>query len=360
MQRRLLAAIAFLCVLAISAIAQTGNPGAPVPRLHGPEKQASLAAARGDTGAPKGNPDSVALDQAVITLKDGCKPIGNLTPAKDCLSEVTKAQFEKLTTALQPGMNWDSKRAFAGNYGKLLIYADAARALNLENSPEVQQIIQFVTNQVLAEAVKRHYADEYAHPSDQQIEEYYKQNSAKYVEADLQRIIVPHQPGTLEKPAPSDADQAAGAEKIRQQWVAGGDPGKLQQAAYDLAGVTGAGSPDVTLGKRQPGSLPLNQEAVFQLKAGDVSQVFSDPAAYYIYKVVSVREIPISDVQDSIIKTLQQRQMQDKLDEIGKSATPVLNETYFGPAPAVGGAMPGGRPGPAGAPQASNPPDPPK
>jgi hypothetical protein len=88
--------------------------------------------------------------------------------------------------------------------------------------------------------------------------------------------------------------------------------------------------------------------------------VFSDPAAYYIYKVVSVREIPISDVQDSIIKTLQQRQMQDKLDEIGKSATPVLNETYFGPAPAVGGAMPGGRPGPAGAPQASNPPDPPK
>jgi len=356
MQRQLLAAIAFLCVLPMSAMAQTSNPGAPVPRLHGSEKQSSIAAARGDTGEPKGKPDEVSMDQPVITLKDGCKPIGNLTPAKDCISEVTKAQFEKLATALQPGMNWDSKRAFAGNYGKLLIYADAARALNLENTPDVQQILQFVTNQVLAEALKRHYTEEYAHPSDQQIEEYYKQNNAKYKEAELQRIIVPHQPGTPEKPAPSDADQTAAAEKIRQQWIAGGDPSKLQQSAYELAGVTGNGSPEITLGKRQAGSLPPNQEAVFQLKAGEVSQVFSDPAAYYIYKVVSVREIPVSEVRESIIRTLQQRQIQDKMDEIGRSATPVLNETYFGPTQVPGGAMPSGRPGPAGAPQASNPP----
>src|SRR5215831_20021269 len=187
MQRQLSAAIAFSCVLAGSAIAQTGNPGAPRPRVHGPEKQASLAAARGDVPAPKGNPDAVAMDQAVITLKGGCTAVDSLTPAKDCVSQVTKAQFEKLTSALQPGMNWDSKRAFAGNYGRLLIYADAARALNLENTPDVQQILQFVTNQVLAEALKRHYTEEYAHPSDQQIEEYYKQNNAKYKEAELQR-----------------------------------------------------------------------------------------------------------------------------------------------------------------------------
>ncbi|HEX8895218.1 MAG TPA: peptidyl-prolyl cis-trans isomerase [Terriglobales bacterium] len=356
MQLQLLAAVALSCVLAGSAIAQTTSPGAPAPRLHGPEKQASLAAAHPDTTAPKGNPDAVAMDQAVITLKGGCTPVGGLTPAKDCVSEVTKAQFEKLTTALQPGMNWDMKRGFATNYGKLLVYADAARALNLESNPDVVQVIQFVTNQVLAEAVKRHYADEYAHPSDQQIEEYYKQNSAKYIEANLERMIVPHVPGTPQKPAPSDADQAAAAEKIRQQWIAGGDPSKLQQSAYELAGVTGTGSPDVSLGARRPGSLPVNQEAVFRLKAGEISQVFSDPAAYYIYKAVSVREIPVSEVRDSISKTLQQRQMQDKLDEIGKSATPVLNEVYFGPAPVPGGPMPGGRPGPAGAPQASNPP----
>ena len=74
------------------------------------------------------------MDQPVITLKGGCEPIGNLAPAKDCISSVTRAQFEKLTNALQSGMPFDTKRTFANNYSKLLIYADAARALHLENT----------------------------------------------------------------------------------------------------------------------------------------------------------------------------------------------------------------------------------
>jgi len=356
MQRQSLAIFAFSCVLAGSALAQTSTPEAPLRKLRGPEKQASVSAARGDTGAPKGNPDAVGLDQAVITLQGGCTPFDGITPSKDCVSQVTKAQFEKLATAIQPSMTWDSKRNFAGNYGRLLVFADAARALNLENNSDVQQVVQFVTNQVLADALKRHYTEEYAHPSDVQIEDYYKQNSSKYLEVSLERIIVPHIPSSTEKPAPSDAEQAAGAEKIRQQWVAGQDPVKLQQAAYELAGVTSSGSPNVNLGPKQPGSLPPNQEGVFQLKAGDISPVYGDPAAYYIYKVLSVRQIPVSELRDSIIKTLQQRQLQEKLEEIGKSATPVLNETYFGPAPVPGGPMPGGGPGSAAAPQASNPP----
>ena len=317
MQRQSFAVITFSCVLAGCAVAQTAGPGAPVPPPHAQKRQAAAAAAAANPSTP--STSVVPMDAAVITLKGGCQPVGDLAPAKDCISDVTRAQFEKLTNALQPGMGTDARRGFASNYGRLLVYADAARALSLETNPDVVQIVQFVTNQVLAEALKRHYSDAYAHPSDQQIEDYYKQNSAKYVEMNLQRIIVPHNPGTPEKPAPSDAEQTAASEKIRQQWIAGQDPVKLQQSAYELAGVTGSGSPEITLGARQPGSLPPNQEAVFQLKAGDVSQVFSDPAAYYIYKVVSVREIPMSEVRDSIVKTLQQRQLQDKL---GQQHTP--------------------------------------
>jgi hypothetical protein len=102
----------------------------------------------------------------------------------------------------------------------------------------------------------------------------------------------------------------------------------------------------------------VNQEGVFQLKAGEISQPYSDPAATYLYKVVSIREIPLSDVQDSIVKTLQQQQLQDKLEAIGKSATPVLNDDYFGAPPSANAAAPapGGRPAPGpGAP----PPPPP-
>ena len=357
MQRSSLAVIVISCALFGVGTAQTTTPpDQPVPRLHGAEKRASVAAATGKSDTSGGNPDAVGMDQAVITLKDGCKPLGDVPAAKDCMSEITRAHFEELVNALQPGMVPEARRSFANNYAKLLIYADAARALKLENSTEVRLIMQYLTDQVLAETVRRHYAMEYAHPSDQEIQAYYDKDRAKYLEATLERIIIPRVPATEGKPAPSDEEQKAAAEKVRQRWIAGEDPTKLQETAYEVAGVAGAGSPNLNMGPRRPGSLPLDQEAVFQLKAGGISQVFSDPAAYYVYKVVSVREIPLSEVKDSIVRTLEGQKLQQKLQEIGNSATPVLNEVYFGPAQMPGGMAPGAPPQAGAAPATHNPP----
>ena len=100
----------------------------------------------------------------------------------------------------------------------------------------------------------------------------------------------------------------------------------------------------------------MNQEGVFQLKAGEISQPYTDPAALYLYKAVTVREIPLGEVRDSIVKTLQQQQLQDKMEAVGKSATPDLNGEYFGPPPAATPAAPGARPGAVGAPPPGNPP----
>ena len=357
MQRQMIAVLAILCVLVTAGFAQTGNPaGTPLPPMRGSEKRAATAAATGKTVAPGANPSAVGPDQPVITLQGGCQPQGDITPAKDCVSTVTKAQFEKLASALQPDMAPDAKRGFANNYGRLLVFSDAARGLHLENDPIVQQIVTFITNQALFEVLRRHYAEQFAHPSEQQIQEYYNQNSSKYLEATLQRIIIPRNPGTGDKPDAHEAQDAAAAEKLRQRWIAGEDPVKLQQAAFEAAGVTGASTPEIDMGARRVGSLPDNQEAVFQLKAGQVSQAYSDPAAAYVYKVVSTRQIPLSEVQDSIIKTLQQKHLQEKLEAISKSATPVLNEEYFGPPPTAGALAPGVQPGPSGAGQSGNPP----
>jgi hypothetical protein len=296
------------------------------------------------------------MDQAVITLKGGCQPFEGIQPAKDCVSSVTREQFEKVTHALQPDMPAESKRNFANNYAKLLVFADLARALHLEDDPTVKVLLYFVAQQVMADGVRRHYTDEYAHPSDQQIQAYYDKNSAKYSEVTLERIIIPRAPAAEDKPKPSEAEWTAAAEKLRQEWVAGGDPVKIQHAAFEAAGITAAGSPEISLGARRPGSLPVDQESVFRLKAGEVSQVYTDPAAGYVYRVVSARQIPLSEEKESIIKTLQKQDLQDKLEAISKSATPELNEEYFGPAPAPTTPGPAGQPGAAGTPPASHPP----
>ena len=352
MQRKFLLNLAMSCALLAAAHAQTPIP-APVPRAKAPNPQPTSSSGR-ETGTAAPSTTAVGLDQPVITLKGGCQPIGELQPAKDCVQSVTREQFEKLLTAMQPDMPADAKRAFALKYGRLLVFFDAAKALHVEDNPAVQQMLQYVTEQVMAEGVKRHYYEQFLHPSEEQIDAYYKKNSAKYVEADLDRIVIPRKPLAEDKAKSSETDDAAAAEKIRQQWTAGEDPSKLQQAAFEAAGVTGAGNPNVNLGARRPGSLPVSHEAVFRLKAGEVSPVYSDPAASFVYKVVSVRQIPLSEVKESIIKALQQQQLQDKLEEIGRSATPELNEQYFGAAP-PGGPDPVARPAP-GNPATSAPP----
>jgi hypothetical protein len=354
MQRQIITVLALSCVLISVGYAQSsGQAAAPAPQMP-PVKPP--AAANASPGASTANPSAVGMDQPVITLQGGCEPIGDITPSKDCVSIVTREQFEKVINALQPDMAADAKRGFATNYGRLLIFSDAARALHLENDPNVQLIIHFVSQQVMAEGLKRHYTEQFAHPSEQQIQDYYNQNSAKYSETTLQRIIIPNNPGTGDKPAVSDAESAAAAEKVRQRWIAGEDPVKLQQSVFEAAGVTGAATPEINLGAKRPGSLPVNHEAVFQLKIGEVSQSYRDPAASFIYKAASVRQIPLSEVKDSIIKTLQQQLLQDKLESIGKSATPVLNDEYFGPPPPSVAPAAKGRPGVIGGPQPGYPP----
>jgi hypothetical protein len=275
------------------------------------------------------------MDQAVITLKNVCQPkAGATTPPAGCVSSLTREQFEKMTKALQqpdkPPMPPDVMRNFASQYSKLLVFADAARELGLENDPRFRQILQFATNQILTDALNQHIIQEASHVSDQQIEDYYKQNPKKYVEATLLRIIVPRTAASGDKPKPSDAEEQAYADKIRERWVAGEDPVKLEKEAMEHAGLTTA-PPDVNVGARRPGTLPEAHEPVFDLKPGEVSPVFSDPGSLYIYKLVSLRQVSLSDVKATISSTLQRQMITDKIQQIQSSATIVLNEAYFGP-----------------------------
>jgi len=335
----------------------------------------------------------------VLTLEGACKskpatttPHASATGAshsttaaapKGCVSTVTREQFEKTVKALtppgRPPMPVDMMRSFASQYARLLTFSDAARAMGLENDPRVLEILQFAKNQILTETLNLHITDEYAHPSDQQIEDYYKQNSKKYLEADLQRIIVPRAvQAPADKPKPTEAEEKAYADKIRERWAAGENPEKLEKEAVEHVGVTTPPAP-VNVGKRKPGTLPEAQESVFNLKTGEVSQVFTDPASLYIYKVVSVRTIPLSEAKASIVPVLQRQLVTDRIEKIQSSVKVVYNDTYFGPekpavqarprtigrpAPPIPGA--GARPAPGtppppnpGAPQGASNPAPP-
>ncbi len=353
-------ALAMSC--ALSSIAYTQQPASqatPAPAAG----QTPAAAEPAKTNTPPAS--NVPMTEPVLTLKGACPAKNGVVP-KGCVSTLTRAQFEELTNALQPADKGpvppEIRRRFATQYAKLLTLSDAARELGLENDPKVQQIFNFARNQILAEALNQHYVEKYSHPTDAQIQAYYDQNKKKYLEPTLQRIIVPMHQVTADTPKPDQEERKATAEKLRTRWVAGEDPTKLEQEAMDSANVKTT-PPDVNVGARRPGSLPEAHEGVFELKPGDISPVYSDPAAFYIYKVVSVRQIPLDEVKTQISQTLQRQMFSDKIAEIQKEVTPVLNDAYFGPetAPSIpqtiihpAGQRPGAPPTP-GAPPAAPP-----
>lgn len=347
MLRFTLWALALSCAITCTTYGQQPSPQ-PAPPPAAPAGQNAPMPGMAATPAPAAT--NVPMNEEVITLKGACQAKAGSTPPAGCISSLTREQFEKLTNALQQPdkpVPPDVRRRFATQYAKLLTFADAARELGLQNDPKVQEIYRFAMNQILAEQLNTHYTEEFSHPSDKQIQDYYDQNVKKYMEVTLQRIIIPATPSQTKPdlPKPTEAEQKAYADKIRERWVAGEDPVKLQKEVMEHNGVTTT-APDVNVGARRPGALPQAHEGVFELKANEVSPVYSDQAAAYIYKVVSVRQVPLSEVKSLISQTLSQQMFKDKIQQVQDAVTVTFNDAYFGPdvPPAHNMMRPGGPP----------------
>jgi hypothetical protein len=74
--------------------------------------------------------------------------------------------------------------------------------------------------------------------------------------------------------------------------------------------------------------------SIFELKAGDVSQVFNDPAGFMVYKIAELKDLPVASVHDEIARTLQAQKMKSSFEALQNSVKPDYAEAYFAtPAP---------------------------
>ncbi|MGA9304434.1 MAG: peptidylprolyl isomerase [Candidatus Sulfotelmatobacter sp.] len=378
--------------------AQPGTPPAQAP-----------AAAKAPTPAAE-----VAESAVVLTIKGACpatpraaavtKTGANKTSAArkpaDCKTEITRAQFEKLTTALQPGPNPltpQQRRQLASQLPQLMALSEAAKAKGLDKTAQFTETMKFVKMRVLTAELQRAVQEEADKVPPAKIAEYYKNNPEAYEQFSLDRLFVPRfkQPEVETKEAGKEpeklteeqqkakdaADQAKReqgeqemtklADSLRAEAAAGGDFAKLQKEAFEAAG-TKVANPTVNLPKIRRTGLPPAHAAVFDLKVGEVSAVISDNGGHYIYKVVSKQILPLDpQIETEIHNRLKAERLKEMMDKYTNSFQAVQNEAYFGPAGPegpMGGRPPGMHPRvprpqmtppptqPQGAPPAANPP----
>jgi len=379
-----------VCVL-LGALAWGQNPPAAPP----PAQSSQAPGNPGAVQAPPAAPDksaSVPPDAAVLTIKGVCPPAKTTTaaakttsaattaekaakepsktPAADCKTVITKAEFERLANGLAPNVTPQLKHQLAAVYPRLLAMSQAAEKKGLENSPRFKETMKFAKMQILTNELQRDIQEEAAKVPEQEITDYYKKNPEAYEQYNLDRLFVPRlkQAESEAKESDSDKDEkltpeqqkakeeqdkakeAQGeqemtklAESLRTRAAAGEDFMKLQKEAFEAGGMK-IESPTVNLPKIRRTGLPPAHATVFELKAGEVSQVISDTGGHYIYKVNSKDQVPQDQVKDEIKATLQNQRTRDAMDKYQNSFQVETNEAYFGP-PGPGGPA-GMRPGP--------------
>ncbi len=286
------------------------------------------------------------------------------TASAGCKTVITRAQFERLASALNPDMPAATKRQLAEAYPRLLLFAQKARDRGVDKDPHFQEMLKFATLQLLAQNLTRDLQKKAGEIPQAEIEKYYNDNPAKFQEVELLRVFVPKEkqaapPAGSAAPAKTDtaADQAAMkavAEKIHAEAAAGGDFQKLQQEAFDAAGIKSQ-SPSVNLGKITREGLPANHQKVFDIQPGQVSELLDDPGGFYVYKVVSKQKVPLDQAKGEIHNLLQQQTFRQEMEGMIGSVKPELNPSYFGggAGPTPPGMAPQRRPkSPAGQPGA--------
>ncbi len=375
-----------MCVLLGTLAWGQGAPNAP------PSPQP--AQAPGDTSA------SVPPDAAVITVIGVCPALPKTTvakgtaakpataaakapetktPAADCKTVITKAQFEKLASAVAPNVTPQVKKQLAGVLPRFIGMSTEAKKEGLDKTDQFKQTVEFAKMQILTTELQRKIQEQAANIPPAEIETYYKDHAETFEQFNLDRLFVPRtkQPDAEskeeeekdeklsdeakkakeaeDKAKAEEAEQAMTklAESLRARAAAGEDMAKLQKEAFEAAGMK-IESPTVNLPSVRRTGLPPAHAAVFELKVGEVSQVISDSGGHYIYKLNSKDHLTLEQATNEIHSKLQNDRTREMMEKVNSSYKAETNDAYFGPG-GVGPAPPPRLPHPRQMPQGAPP-----
>ena len=373
-----------MCVLLGTLAWGQAAPSAPPPTQPAPAPADTSAEVPPDAavitviGVCPAQPKPAAATGTAAKPATSTKAAETKTPAADCKTVITKAQFEKLANAVAPNVTPQVKKQLAGVLPRFIGMSSQAKKQGLDKTQQFKDTVEFAKMQILTTELQRKIQDEASKVSPQEIEKYYKEHADTYEQFNVDRLFVPRtkQPdaeakeddekGDKDEKLSDDAKKAKEAaekaksdaaeqemsklaESLRARAAAGEDIAKLQKEAFDAAGMK-IESPTVKLPNVRRTGLPPGHAAVFDLKPGDVSQVISDSGGHYIYKVNSVEHMTLDQATNEIHSKLQSDRTREMMDKATNSFKVETNDKYFGPG-GVGAAPPPRMPRPRPMPQ---------
>ncbi len=351
-----------MCVLLGTLAWGQAAPSAPPPSQAAPAPADSSASVPADAavitviGVCPAQPKTTAVKGTAAQPATEAKTPAKKTPAGDCKTVITKAEFEKLASAVAPNVTPQVKKQLAGVLPRFIGMSSEAKRQGMDKTPQFKETVKFAEMQILTTELQRKIQEEAAKVPPADIEKYYKEHAETYEQFNVDRLFVPRTKQSEaeakdedekdeklgdeakkakeaeEKAKADEGEQAMSklAESLRARAAAGEDFAKLQKEAFDAAGMK-IESPTVNLPSVRRTGLPPGHVAVFDLKPGEISQVISDSGGHYIYKVNSKSNLTLEQATNEIHSKLQNDRTREMMEKVTNSFKVETNEAYFGP-----------------------------
>ena len=286
------------------------TPGTPAPPAQAPQAPA--------LASPPLAPDTVVLES------NGKK--------------YTVADLDKIIASLPPQIQQNA-RMQPQILGQLFVYqrlSEDAEKDGLDKQEPWKSALEFQRMQTLANAqLTNHSNTIVVTPEDE--EKYYKENADKYREAKVRVIYIAFNPApdktTAEgKKLLTEAEAKAKVEDLRKQALAdGGDFGKLARE-YSEDKTSAAKDGDFGIIRHTSQYPDAVKNAVFALKAGQVSEPVRQPNGFYLIRVDEFTAEPFDSVHMQIFQDIKQMRFNEWVSSIqAQFKVKVENQAYFTP-----------------------------
>jgi hypothetical protein len=323
-----------LLLPALLAIATQASFAIQTPSATTPKSQTAAAAKK--VSAPAVSPktsSTIAPSDAVITIHGLCSsPAKGETSSSACTTVITRQQFDSVLKgldALGPQLLPMQRRAVAEGYAATLLNYEAAKKAGIERDPRFAEVMRLARMRAMGDMYKALMQEKASKVSQQEIQDYFKNNPGKFEELTVRRITLPRYNSANLKDDAYAAKARSLAEQIHDRAAKGEDLDQLQKEAFANMGISNP--PSTKMGPVRRGLFaPEQEKQIFALKPGEVTALIEQPSSFIIFKLEGREMLTLDKAKDDIIRTLVKRHLEQQEQAQSKAIQVEYNDAYVG------------------------------
>jgi len=261
--------------------------------------------------------------------------------------KLTIGELNSFVNSMPPQMQQTAlrdRKAFVQQFALMHRLAEMAEQAKLDQRSPTKESLVFNRMYLMMNAeLQTTLSGMEVPPAD--VQAFYDKNKDRYSQVKVKAIYITFaaNPGAESGPDGkkhlTEAEARSKTEKLRAEIVGGADFVKLvKQYSEDKTSAAKDGDFGTI---RHTDNLPdAIRQAIFGLKAGEVSQPVRQPNGFYLFRAEEITTQPFSEVQADIFEQLRQVRFKDWMDSISRSLNLKFeNESFF----SGGGSTPAGR-----------------